>query len=187
MSGVDIIGTYEQIMDALLAYIQKQTGSGSLTPTFQTYARGIGWPWVKSQIWQTVRQPALYLFDGYGLGGGKIQYVQKSRSLPVLRHIERTVVIYAQTAAPGGLPSGTVGGLQPLTKGGGPLFHPLIEAVEAAIEQSDDQQQGTLTLGGLVSHCWIEGDQILVTPDIDDNGQGMATLPVHILVPRASS
>ncbi len=186
---VDTVGSYEDIMNALLLWIQQHTGYGTLTPTFQSYARGIVM-WEQLSMVQNnnpiIRQPALYLYDGVGFGGGKTRYEQKSRSLPVLRIISRTIVIYAKWPDPVGMPGGMGGGKGVLATGGGTIFHPLIQAVESAIETPDDFAQGTLTLGGLVSHCWVEGEGLLVSPDIDDNGQGMATLPVQILVPTTS-
>lgn len=47
--------------------------------------------------------------------------------------------------------------------------------------QPDDLRSGKFTLGGLVTHCWIEGDT-----DQDPGilgPQAAAILPVHILVP----
>lgn len=37
------------------------------------------------------------------------------------------------------------------------------------------------TLGGLVSHCWIEGQQLVTTGDID--GVGISITPIKMLVP----
>jgi hypothetical protein len=63
------------------------------------------------------------------------------------------------------------------------ILHPLIQAVEAAMEIPDNPETGTLTLGGLVAYCRLSGEGILVSPDIDEEGQGMATLPVEIKIP----
>lgn len=40
---------------------------------------------------------------------------------------------------------------------------------------------GKQTLDGLVSHCWIEGETVIVPGDLD--GDGIAIVPVRILVP----
>jgi hypothetical protein len=37
-------------------------------------------------------------------------------------------------------------------------------------------------LGGLVSHCYLKGNGLIMTGEIDPSrGQGMATLPLEIL------
>lgn len=41
---------------------------------------------------------------------------------------------------------------------------------------------GKQTLEGLVSHCWIEGDTIVVPGDLD--GDGIAIVPIRIEVPE---
>ena len=178
--------TYDPIMDALLLYLQNQLGQNGLQPIFQYMARGaIMWPQL-SQLQNNnpiIRQPALFLYDGVGFGGGKVKYVHQGRAQPVIRTISRTIIIYAKAPAPAGQPGGLTGGKGLLPKGGGAIFHPLVEAVETALATPDDPVRGTLTLGGLVAYCRVEGEQYLSPPDIDDNGQGMATLPVEIRIP----
>ncbi len=56
----------------------------------------------------------------------------------------------------------------------------LIDAVDAAL--APDALTGLQTLGGLVSHCWIEGRIMKDAGDLD--GDGIAVIPVRILVPR---
>lgn len=56
----------------------------------------------------------------------------------------------------------------------------LAEALDAAFEP-DDGGLGTLTLGGLVQHCWIEGEVDIDPGDYD--GQAKLVVPVLILVP----
>ena len=188
MTGINQVGTYEQIMNALLAYLQNNIPSG----TFQSFRRGIVMWSDISKIQNglpLVRQPALYLYDGPMFGGGRTSYHQRSRSLPVIRTIHRTIVIYAQTPSAGQLPGGSIGGLaaQNTVTSQGSILHPLLDAVETAMETPDDTSaSGALTLGGLVSHCYVEGDGFLFSPDIDENGQGMATLPVQIVIPHGS-
>ena len=165
---------YEPIMDALLALLQDSCGS-----LFQTYSRRfVTWENLLQQLTgdNAIKQPALYLYSGPGFGGGTEQFIQQGRT-PAKRIITRTVVIYAQIPG-GGLP----GGIDVSTPGDSP-FYPLIEAVESALDPPDSSILGTVTLGGLVTHCWIEGTGVIVPGDIDPNGQGMATLPVSILIP----
>ena len=69
-----------------------------------------------------------------------------------------------------------------MTTPGGDVFYPLIEAIETALEPRVEPQ-GALTLGGRVFHCWIEGNCLYVPGDIDPYGQGMAIVPVKIMLP----
>lgn len=167
---------YTPIMNALLALIR--TSCGSL---FQTYSRRLV-PWENlAQSLQTggtlIRQPYLCVFDGtISADSGVINYERTVRAVPSKREIERAIVIYAQLAG-GGTPDGTLS-----TTPGGDVFYPLLEAVENAIEYTPNPQ-GAQTLGGLVSHCWIQGRGLLFTGDIDPYGQGMAIIPVKIMIP----
>lgn len=62
----------------------------------------------------------------------------------------------------------------------GPRLNTILDAIDAAL-QPDDPINNVLTLGGLVSHVWIEGDVFADTGDLD--GQGMFIVPIKILVP----
>jgi hypothetical protein len=59
------------------------------------------------------------------------------------------------------------------------ILNPLIDAVDAALAPS--ALSGLQTLGGLVSHCWIDGKIMKDPGDLD--GDGVAVIPVKILVP----
>src|SRR5258706_7357225 len=89
--------TYEPIMNALLALLQNALVPG----TFRYMARGII-PWeqvdqmISTNITLPFRQPALFLFDGIGYGGGNTQYERRRRGLPPKRVLHRTNVLYAQ-------------------------------------------------------------------------------------------
>jgi hypothetical protein len=56
----------------------------------------------------------------------------------------------------------------------------LLKAIDAALTP-DNLVTGKFTLGGLVTHCWIEGESEL-DPGIF-GPQAAAILPIHILVP----
>jgi len=56
----------------------------------------------------------------------------------------------------------------------------LIDAVDTAL--APNKLTGLQTLGGLVSHCWIEGKILKDAGDLD--GDGVAVIPIKILVPR---
>lgn len=176
------VATREQIMDALLARLQTLCGD-----TFLTYSRRfIMWEQIAQAMQngaaitpngQPLRQPALMLFDGMGLGGGIDRYAPKSRSLPPIVTLFKTIVIYAQ------IPGGDTPQGPDFTTPGGTVFNPLIESVAVAVGTPDDAASGANTLGGLVSHCWLEGDGLMMTGEIDPGeGQGMVTLPVRIMM-----
>ena len=55
----------------------------------------------------------------------------------------------------------------------------LVDAVDAAL--AGDVVTGRQTLGGLVAHCWIEGEVMIDPGDLD--GDGLAVIPVRILIP----
>ena len=160
---------YEPIMAALLQLLETNCGA-----TFNTYSRRfVMWENLVS-LTPPVAQPALYLFDGVGLGGGTTKYEQRGRGRPPVRVLTRVIVIYAQ------LPGGNTPGGVDSTTPGGTLFAPLAESVENAFVPD---RENAVTLGGLVSHCWIEGDSLWITGEIDPQGQGMLTVPVKIMLP----
>lgn len=180
---------YEPIMDALMAYLQAQTGFGTTSATFLTMQRGI-------VLWErlpeivngnpVIRQPALFLYDGPEFGGGEIAYSRPGgRATPPVRLLKRTIVIYAKSTVAGGFPGGYIGGIaaQNLITSQANILHPLLEAVETALNTPDNLETGTLTLGGLVAYCRHEGRGFQIPPDIDPNGQGLASLPIEIKVP----
>lgn len=89
-----------------------------------------------------------------------------ARGLPPKTTMRAEVWIYAQMGTdPESVP--------------GAALDSLVDAVSAAMAPS--AFTGVQTLGGLVSHCWIEGSLHLDPGDID--GQAKAIIPVHILVP----
>jgi hypothetical protein len=167
------VSVYEPIMAALLALLQTKCGA-----TFGYYSRRfITWENLIQNV-QTgsspISQPALFLYDGIGFGGGRTKYEQRGRGRPPVRILLRTIVVYARI--PGG---GTAQGPDALTPGGS-VFAPLAESIETALLPDSE---GALTLGGLVSHCWIDGESHWVVGDIDPGGQGMLTMPVQIMLP----
>lgn len=171
-----VASTYEPIMNALLALLQAQ-----LQPAPFRYIsrRFVTWEGLLQDIQSGLTpfpQPALLFYDGVGFGGGKTRYEERGRGRPTVRVISRTIVCYAQL--PGGnTPSGV-----DRTTPGGSVFAPLVEAIEGVF-QTRDGDGAALTLGGLVSHAWIEGDSHWLTGDIDPTGQGMFTIPINFMVP----
>jgi hypothetical protein len=55
-----------------------------------------------------------------------------------------------------------------------------MDALEAVFPDAGDEMGGQ-TLGGLVDHCWIDGDVLKVAGD--DDGQGMMVIPITIQAP----
>jgi len=60
------------------------------------------------------------------------------------------------------------------------LMNPLLDALDAALVV-DDLSNNVLTLGGLVSHCWVDGKTENFEGMLGD--QAVAIIPVSILVP----
>lgn len=61
----------------------------------------------------------------------------------------------------------------------GPTLNPLLDAIDAAFEPKNDGDHA-LTLGGLVHHCWIEGQTQIFEGDLGE--EAVATIPVKLLV-----
>lgn len=166
---------YDEIMDALLVFLRASCGD-----LFNYYSRRLlFWEEVAQKLTETdsavpIRLPALFLFDGIGFGGGRISFESRSRGVPSVRIMYRTIVVYA--AIPGGF---TPDGPDAVTPGG-TVFNPLMTAIENAFAPDSE---GTLTLGGLVSHCSIEGEVHWITGEIDRQGLCMMTVPVQIMIP----
>lgn len=168
--------TYEPIMNALAALLE-----ASLSPAPFRYVsrRFVTWETLVNSVQNgapTFPQPALLLYDGIGFGGGKTKIEQRGRGVPPVRILFRTIIVYAQLPG-GGTPQGPDD-----TTPGGTVLGPLSEAIEGVFGQFDGQG-ATLTLGGLVRHCWIEGDSHWLTGDLDPQGQSMMTIPVQIMIP----
>jgi hypothetical protein len=124
----------------------------------------------------------LMLYEGVGLGGGKIHVVSPGRGLPHKRTMNLTIVVYAlQPNA--NTPAGAA-----RTPTGSKVLNPLLDLIVKAFDTSEDSE-GAITLryvlpnGEFVSNCWIEGDVYSIPGDIDPSGLAMLTVPVKILIP----
>ena len=97
------------------------------------------------------------------------QYQQHGGSFPPIRELEAEIVIYASTDPQA--PPGTT-------------LNALLDAVEQALMPPPGQAQ---TLGGLVAHCWIGGDDGQKARIEIFEGhlgeQAAAVIPIRILVP----
>jgi hypothetical protein len=113
------------------------------------------------QLWDSLQagdKPAIFQYER------GCEYKGAERHLPPTVTI--TVELYIYTAP------GTDSGVIPSS-----LLNPLIDAVDAALAPS--KVTGKQTLGGLVSHCWIDGKVMQDPGDLD--GDGIAVIPIKIL------
>lgn len=112
------------------------------------------------KLWTDVAanaKPALFMYepdDMYSLGN---QYTQV---------VEMNVDLFIYTAP------GMDSGVTPVS-----IMNPLLDAIDTALKPSPINNRQTL--GGLVSHCWIDGKVMKDPGDID--GDGIAVIPVKIL------
>ncbi len=116
------------------------------------------------QLWSSVAatdKPALFLCER-----GET-YARASEAVPESVTLNVDIYIYIDA----GKDQSTV----PAT-----TLNTLIDAIDSAL--APNFLTGLQTLGGLVSHCWIEGKVMKDAGDLD--GDGIAVIPVRILVPR---
>ena len=183
----------ETIMQGLFDRIKKSCGA-----TFAFYSRKfITWQDLGQMITspatdrdprQLPRAPALFLYDGFGFGGGRNTWTQGARGQPAKRSMTPTVVIYGwrdsrgepvlNTPTPAGASNGPAAS----------YFYPLMDAVEAAMDPEPnlpgfDALAGSITLNGIVTFAWIEGTGEIYPGDIDPIGLGMTTIPLRIVIP----
>jgi hypothetical protein len=115
----------------------------------------------------TAEQPAFFLVQV------KEQHKPKPRGVPTQLVLHGYIILYFQ--APG--VDEDIGQETVLAA---TQMNQMLLAIDNAL-QPDNLIAGVFTLGGLVSHCWIDGDT-----DMDPGifgSQAAAILPIHILVP----
>jgi hypothetical protein len=102
------------------------------------------------------------------------KYTRPGRGLPSKRILHALVWLYACDPQ--------ISGVVPATQ-----LNNMVDAVEAALAPAgtDLAMQAVQTLGGLVSHRWIEGS-IEYYEGLDTNGRSVAVIPVAMLIPWAS-
>lgn len=81
--------------------------------------------------------------------------------------LEADIYLYAQTT----------GGQAPSS-----VLNPIVDAVEQALQPPYPDYNRCQTLGGLVEHCWIEGN--IDTDEGTLGDQAVAVIPIKILVTR---
>ncbi|WP_175683842.1 hypothetical protein [Burkholderia cenocepacia] len=107
---------------------------------------------------QPVEQPALFQVH--------VRENQRPRKgIPALVTLRRDLYLYVNTG-------NALADVTPATE-----LNQFMDAIEAAL--APDPLTGFQTLGGTVSHCWIEGD--VITDEGVLGPQAIAIIPVHIL------
>jgi len=113
------------------------------------------------KLWTDVSEaekPAIFQYERDDVYSNGKQY------LPI---VEMNVELYVYTAP------GMDSGVTPIS-----ILNPLIDAIDAALRPGP-ASNGRQTLGGLVSHCYIDGKVMKDPGDID--GDGIAVIPIKIL------
>ena len=129
----------------------------SASATFATASRRL-------QLWSSVpssEKPAVFVVERGDT------YRRASEAVPEAVTLEVDIYIYTD--------AGKDQSLVPAS-----ILNLLIDAVDTAL--APNTLTGLQTLGGLVSHCWIEGKIMKDPGDLD--GDGVAVIPVKILVSR---
>ena len=140
-----------QIANAIVALLQSATLNSQ--PTFQSVSR-------KLLMWTNVPvQPAAFVTKYLESSVGK------SDTLPRIRSFNYRIFVFMQSGDD--------------TSGNASSIDDLLDSVELVFTPSP--VTGKLTLGGLVSHCRIDGQIVIDPGDLD--GQALITIPVSVLLP----
>jgi hypothetical protein len=101
-------------------------------------------------------QPALYMAQN-----GEVKNIVRGQPTRTVLEVELYIYVY--------------------TEGGevGPILNPLLDAVETCLEPKNDGDHAQ-TLGGLVHHCWLEGQVQIFEGNLGT--EAVAIVPVKILV-----
>lgn len=111
---------------------------------------------------QAISKPALYISEA------SESYVYQSENLQK-RSISPMIFVYVDRGLD------TSNGVIPAVQ-----LNDIMDAIDLALAP-DNALTGRCTLGGLVEHCYISGEVPKVPGDLD--GEGMAVIPINILVP----
>lgn len=134
-----------------------------MTALLETLAAGGSFPTVGRRLlhWSKVaEQPALFLRH---VGD---EYPQRRTGMPPRVVMKCEAWIYSKGSAdPGVVPE--------------IALNALLDEIEAALQPAP--AFAAQTLGGTVTHAWIEGEVLMHPGDLD--GQAMALVPVRVLVP----
>ena len=148
--------TRESIYAAVFAFWSGLTVGGS--PAFKTATRS-------AKVWENVAaedQPALLQLQ-------RSESVTKPRGLPAKWTLSLDLYLYVHTNQIN----------DPATTAS-QLLNPLMDAIESALT-IDDLSNDACTLGGLVSHCYIDGAVQTFEGNLGD--EAVMIVPVTIVVP----
>lgn len=154
-SGVD----REAIWAALFALLQAQVGASYVTLS----RHHVMPPTLIADL-----QPALFLVQSRETRGISV------KGATVKLTLSGFLVVYFQAPAP------LLEDIGSETVVGATALNALLKGIDDAL-QPDNPCTGKLTLGGLVTHCWIDGDVDMDTGIYTQ--QGAAIVPLRILVP----
>jgi hypothetical protein len=115
------------------------------------------------KLWKDVPpsgQPALFQSEHAE------EYVDKPRGIPQRVTLFASLIIYLTSGDPNAVMT--------------TLVNNMIQQVKNCLAPTD-MIYNVQTLGGIVSHCWIEGRIFKDPGDLD--GQAMIVIPVRILIP----
>jgi hypothetical protein len=149
--------TREPIFAALFALGQTLSWTDADTQT------SVGFGYTNRRI-QTADQIPAELMPALLQGVGPEEF-RVSPGLPPKRTLSANWLIYYKPS------------LAPLTTD--PVTNAILDGVEAAFVP--DSLNGTVTLGGLVAHAWIEGEVFKAAGDLND--QAMIVVPIKLLIP----
>lgn len=99
------------------------------------------------------------------IGEHSDEYSRQSENLPKAS-MSILLFVYTQTGDMAAIPS--------------KQQNEILDAIDDALKP-DNPSENKCTLGGLVSHCYIDGTVVKVPGDLD--GEGIAVVPINILVP----
>lgn len=153
--GIPAGATIAALSPVTLSFHATAAATGvALTQGFLTTGRRL-------KMWSAVAaQPALFLDDR------GTEYPGHPTGLPPKRLLMADAWIYSNAGKnPDAVPA--------------TALNALLDAIEAALAPSP--VTNTQTLGGLVTHCWIEGKPEYYSGHLD--GQAIAMVPISMLVP----
>lgn len=123
----------------------------------------------KFKLWTEMtseEKPALFVLDH------EEDYARPyKRGIPPTVTIDCVVIVYFDTRDPNKIPA--------------VQLDYFLDAIDSALSMPPGEN--AQTLGGLVSHCWIEGRVTKVPGDVDKDGTGLLLVPVKILIPARRS
>lgn len=148
--------TRETIMEALKEFLADKLQDNTTTPTPEDKVVSVS---RRLLLWSNAPKPSLFINEFHE------QYTWQSSNL--LKQSIRCMLFYYFDAGndPNVVPATTL--------------NTFLEALDVAL--APDAVTDMFTIGGVVYYCRISGEVIKVTGDLD--GEGMAVIPLEILVP----